>query len=91
MLTDRQKLIDLLRELVSSGQLTRELFPPPLPPKALADRWNTSEKKLEGDRLSGSGIPYFRLPGSRLVRYPFQFILAAEAKVVRSTSEEDRG
>jgi hypothetical protein len=91
MLTDRQTLIELLRDLVSSGDLTHELFPRPLSPKDLAMRWHTSEKKLESDRLTGSGIPYFRLPGSRLVRYPFHFILGAEQNVFRSTSEEDCG
>ena len=54
----------------------------------LARRWGCSVKKLQADRLSGVGPGYLKL--GRLVRYPFQRILAYEQTRLRAASSNDK-
>lgn len=55
--------------------------------KQVASRWGVSVKKLQADRLKGTGCPFVRLsPGA--VRYRLSDVLAYEqAALRRSTSE----
>ncbi len=65
-----------------------QLWPAPLTEVQLARRWRVSVKKLQADRLSGRGLPFFRVPGGRSVRYRFEDVLSAEKRgLVSSTSE----
>jgi hypothetical protein len=58
-----------------------------LTPGQLADRWHCSVKKLDADRLRGTGCPYVKI--GRLVRYRATDIEAHEAAQLRhSTSDE---
>lgn len=60
-----------------------ELF---LTEKQLAMRWQTSVKKLQKDRLQGTGVQWVRI--GRLVRYRLSDILVWERENTRySTSE----
>ena len=61
-----------------------------LTPAQLARRWGCSRKKLDSDRLRGSGCPYIKI--GRLVRYRLPDIEAYEAAQLRqSTSQTIRG
>jgi hypothetical protein len=52
----------------------------------LAERWNCSVKKLDADRLRGTGCRYVKI--GRLVRYRIGDVEAHEAAQVRlSTSD----
>jgi hypothetical protein len=57
-----------------------------LTPKQTAQRLNVSERKLERDRLIGSGPPYVKL--GALVRYPDDLLESwLQSRLRRSTSE----
>jgi hypothetical protein len=57
-----------------------------LTPMQLAERWNCSVKKLDADRLRGTGCRYVKI--GRLVRYRISDVEAHEAaQVRRSTSD----
>lgn len=53
----------------------------------LASRWHISAKKLEADRLKGTGCPFIKIGSA--VRYRISDILAYEdANLRRSTSDK---
>ena len=63
---------------------THELL---LTPSQLALRWSCSIKKLDADRLRGTGCPYVKI--GRLVRYRASDVEAHETAQLRhSTSDE---
>lgn len=52
----------------------------------LADRWRSSKKKLQADRLKGTGVPFVRI--GRLIRYRLNDVTAYEEEnLYRSTSD----
>lgn len=57
-----------------------------LTPTQLAQRWNCSIKKLDADRLRGTGCPYVKI--GRLVRYRAIDIEAHEAAQRRHSTSE---
>jgi hypothetical protein len=61
-----------------------------LTPIQLAERWNCSVKKLNADRLRGTGCPYVKI--GRLVRYHDADVQFHEVSNVRqSTSHGHHG
>ena len=70
---------------------------------AAADRWLIDERELarltgqsvrtvQKARITGTGFPFIKLPGSRSVRYDLQDVLGAiEAGKRRSTSDPGPG
>jgi hypothetical protein len=48
-----------------------------------------SEAKLQNDRWRGRGLPFYRMPGGRGIRYRKSDVLAALGEPVRSTTEAD--
>ena len=54
--------------------------------KQLAARWQTSVKKLQKDRLQGTGVQWVRL--GRLVRYRISDIIDWEIDHTRSSTSD---
>lgn len=65
------------------GDPQEEVF---LTESRLANRWDTSPKSLQKQRLDGTGVPYVKI--GRLVRYPLTEIRAYEKENLRRSTSE---
>ena len=70
-------------ELLVTDRARNEFF---LTEKQLAIRWQTSLKKLQKDRLHGTGVQWVRI--GRLVRYRLSDIIAWERDNTRQNTSE---
>lgn len=70
-------------KLLVTQETRNEIF---LTEKQLGARWQTSVKKLQNDRLQGTGIQWVRI--GRLVRYRLSDIIGWERENTRQSTSE---